>query len=557
MQKWDLLKSRNKGIEAVLETRALKDVEDNRLRLKASIESVRLLAKQIAPFRGHDESKSSLNQGYFLEVLNSFTRMSVDVERVVLNVPGNTKYTSPTIQKQILNIIGHRVRTKIHEKVDISKYCILVDKAKDVSGQEHMTIILRFVDSQGLIRERFFKIVSVLDTTSQTLKNGILKVLTMYDLQVKNMRGQWYDGASNMRSIYNGLQALFLEECPCAYFVHCYTHRLQLTLNVTAQGVHEIWQFFITLSLIVNFVDASAKRHSTLIVMRKEEITELVACGELQTGSGANQICTLQRAVKKTLNVMIDQRVEGEAEAILKALRSFDFVLCLLLMNKNDKVTPSRDEEWDGLLKDVTSICEIHELDMPDLSARYKSRTGRDCQQNDFISVEHHYRVSLFNFLIDYQLSELNRRYSDQASELLTLSSTLDSRGRSFKTEDVCNLAKKFYPVDFDDGEMCSLQLECAYYEMDMHNDLQFKKLESIAELSHTLAQTRKSEFYLMLYRLICLVLNIHVSSTTTEKTFSGMNIIKNRLRNKMEDEFLDDCMLLYGEKEYTDSIDN
>ena len=46
----------------------------------------------------------------------------------------------------------------------------------------------------------------------------------------------------------------------------------------------------------MNFLDSSTKRHSALKEVRKEEIVNLVACGELQTGSGANQICTLQRA---------------------------------------------------------------------------------------------------------------------------------------------------------------------------------------------------------------------------------------------------------------------
>ena len=35
------------------------------------------------------------------------------------------------------------------------------------------------------------------------------------------------------------------------------------------------------------------------------------------------------------------------------------------------------------------------------------------------------------------------------------------------------------------------------------------------------------------------------------------MAIIKNKLRNKMEDEFLDDLMLLHIEKEFVDQIDN
>ena len=97
-----------------------------------------------------------------------------------------------------------------------------------------------------------------------------------------------------MRDIYNGLQALFPEEYPYAYYVHCYTHCLQLTLNTTVQGVQENWQFFLTLSLIVHFVDASAIRHSALKAIRKKKITDLVACGELQTSTGANQMSSLQ-----------------------------------------------------------------------------------------------------------------------------------------------------------------------------------------------------------------------------------------------------------------------
>ena len=40
------------------------------------------------------------------------------------------------------------------------------------------------------------------------------------------------------------------------------------------------------------------------------------------------------------------------------------------------------------------------------------------------------------------------------------------------------------------------------------------------------------------------------VSIATVERAFLAMNIIKNRLRNKMEDDFLMDSMILYIEKE-------
>ena len=35
------------------------------------------------------------------------------------------------------------------------------------------------------------------------------------------------------------------------------------------------------------------------------------------------------------------------------------------------------------------------------------------------------------------------------------------------------------------------------------------------------------------------------------------MNIIKNKIRNRIEDEFLDDCMVLHIEKEFAEVINN
>jgi hypothetical protein len=76
----------------------------------------------------------------------------------------------------------------------------------------------------------FFYIVHVSYTTSSTLKKKNYDVLARYNLHVLNMRGQWYDGASNMCGTWNGVKALFFKDCPYAYYVHCFAHRLQLTL---------------------------------------------------------------------------------------------------------------------------------------------------------------------------------------------------------------------------------------------------------------------------------------------------------------------------------------
>ena len=87
----------------------------------------------------------------------------------------------------------------------------------------------------------------------------------------------------------------FLKYCPYACYIHCFAHRLHFALVVVAKEVHDIWLFFSKLNSIINFVSASSKRHSELKSIREGEIQELTALGELETGTGANQIRTLQR----------------------------------------------------------------------------------------------------------------------------------------------------------------------------------------------------------------------------------------------------------------------
>ncbi|KAL9687364.1 hypothetical protein QQ045_031764 [Rhodiola kirilowii] len=124
----------------------------------------------------------SLNHGSFDAIVKLMKRMSLNYHKVLSNGPKNAKYTSSNIQKQIANILGNKVRAKIREEGGESKYYILIDEALDVANKEKMAIILRFVDCKGLVRERFFKLVSVVDACSQTIKDEISRILAQYDL---------------------------------------------------------------------------------------------------------------------------------------------------------------------------------------------------------------------------------------------------------------------------------------------------------------------------------------------------------------------------------------
>ncbi|XP_073051217.1 uncharacterized protein [Primulina eburnea] len=150
-------------------------------------------------FRGHDESVDYKNRGNYIELINLLGRMNPKIGSILEKAAKNAKCTSTEIQREILKIITGIVRDKIREEIGETKFCILVDEAIDESNKEQMAINLRYVDRDGFIRERFFEVFHIKNTSALTLKKEICNVFNQYHLLIENLRGQGYDGASNMR----------------------------------------------------------------------------------------------------------------------------------------------------------------------------------------------------------------------------------------------------------------------------------------------------------------------------------------------------------------------
>ena len=112
----------------------------------------------------------------------------------------------------------------------------------------------------------------VRDITALTPKKEICAILSRYNLHIENIRGQGYDGASNMHGEWNGLQALFLKECPYTYYVHCMAHRLQLVLVTASKEVKVVHQFFDHLTNIINIVVGSSKCNDEINMLKGNKL---------------------------------------------------------------------------------------------------------------------------------------------------------------------------------------------------------------------------------------------------------------------------------------------
>jgi hypothetical protein len=87
-------------------------------RLEASLSIVSYLALQGEPFRGHDESATSLNKGNFLEFLDWYKQRNEEVRQAFDELcPKNAKMTSGTIQKELANCCAEAVTKAIKEEM--------------------------------------------------------------------------------------------------------------------------------------------------------------------------------------------------------------------------------------------------------------------------------------------------------------------------------------------------------------------------------------------------------------------------------------------------------
>jgi hypothetical protein len=83
-----------------------------------------------------------------------------------------------------------------------------------------------------------------------------------------------------------------------------------------------------------------------------------------------------------------------------------------------------------------------------------------------------------------------------------------------------------------------------------MRRDERFRKVKNLVELSVMLVQTKKSIKYDIVYKLLKLVSVLLVATATVERVFSSMNYVK-KLRNRMRDRYLNDCLVTFIECDF------
>ncbi|XP_022848706.1 uncharacterized protein LOC111371009 [Olea europaea var. sylvestris] len=194
---------------------------------------------------------------------------------------------------------------------------------------------------------------------------------------------------------------------------------------------------------------------------------------------------------------------------------------------------------------------------MDDMFVRLALR-GRPQRNSPEITNLHHYRVDLFYFVIDLQLQELNDCFLEVNIELLLCVACLCPQDlfSSFDKKSLIRLAE-LYPLDFSVVDVIVLNDQFETYIFDMCSNKEFEGLNDLGDLAKKLALTKKDRVYPLVYRLLTLTLILPVATATVERVFSAMSIVKDTLRNRMGDQWMNDSTIVYVEKDIFLKLDN
>ena len=103
-----------------------------------------------------------------------------------------------------VEVVRKYICNEIIAEVKKSKYyTVIVDEVTDISNKEQVSISLRYV-YYGTVKEVFIAFVSVERITGKNIAAAILNWIQTAGLSSSDMRGQCYDGASNMSGARSG-----------------------------------------------------------------------------------------------------------------------------------------------------------------------------------------------------------------------------------------------------------------------------------------------------------------------------------------------------------------
>lgn len=558
--------------------------------LKRIVAIVKSLSSRGLAFRGHDSQIGSLHNGNFMmavELIAEFDPfLSLHLKKYGNPGKGKISYISYHTYEQFINIMSEKVRNTIVEEIKTAKYfSISVDSTPDISHVDQLSFIVRYVNPFGKPVERFLCFLDHIGHKAEKMAEAIFSTIEKFELNLKNLRGQSYDNASNMAGIYSGLQARIKRVSPLAQFVPCSAHSINLVGTNAARSCLNAIKFFDLLQKIFNFFSSSTYRWEVLN-SKVKNLSDTRWSARDDACKSLNQ--NWKSIVYALENLNNDETQKSttrcEADGILKQLLSLEnafmsifwgdildrFNICSKKLQSVNIDLNTVSEIYQSLVSYINDLrtdhgyeyykklavekCGIEEFSIAKKRIRKRKMFVNDDSDNDESNATN-FKVTTYWVILDKILSELEKRKKSY-DELIKKYQFLFCL-TTITSVEVREKAKELQIIYTDDLGS-SFPNECIHFRAHLKG-LQIKN-KSVPKSAQDILEFIKINGLIEIYPYIDIALRMLLctpsSNCSTERSFSTLKRVKSYLRSCIEAERLNSLALLNIEAELTKNLD-
>ena len=471
--------------------------------------------------------------------------------------PANAKYTSPSIQNKVADILGTQIKRNILDRVRRAKlFSVVADEATDSSNKQQLALALRYVDPGNLqIREYLVEFIECDNgVTGRAIAERITGFIQSSGLDPTKLRGQAYDGAGNMAGKRNGAAAIITRDYPLASYLHCASHSLNLAVvkSLEVQSVRNMIGIITRVSLFFH-----AQPQTTLQTRRSSRqycpphhpssnsktsavrggargstlysdsrtcspqwfpalspsqlrglvaglLTQLTDASTLLTAITTTDFVSALVITSNSLNCLIPltKILQSESKDIVEAVQEIDS-LERILTEKWENVH-SIHSEW---FEEIDKMCRSMgvEPSLPRLCGRQQNRDNIPAQ-----TPSQYHRRTVTIPVLDHLISEMNRRFSEhQKTAFLGLNLILSILVK----KPLCEVESVLLPLE----STYTSDLQDDSFKPELHQWYLKWKKEEDTRVIQALPNTLASPYFIVLAILLtsrsCYAFSIHTSS--------------------------------------------
>lgn len=475
-----------------------------------------------------------------------------------------SNYSSKETACELLECMGEVLRDELKETLKNKKFSVLADESTSLRNEMELSMMFRVMEDKAPV-EKFLAIVKIPDGKAETIANAIDKELTALNLDYNNIIAFGFDGASNMAGNVGGVRRKLSEKANKeVLYIHCKAHILALAAASCRNKNRKVKRFFHVLKDIYKLFSKSPKKENILHEIQaviNDPILKIPECIEVRWLSHYRIVNAVFRTLKSIIMACEHIHKEGAdlaslAGGILLEIRNESFIVTCHVMNellsalsylsnalqKKDlcltKVIPLITTTKLHL-QDITKQCE--DINSP-LQMKVQLEIEKLKSEVHLVADENVTEtLKAMKTYCETVVNEIEDRFNDKSIDIMTFSSSFESFQSLIALQDI--EVRKFcdkFPTLNAENVIADLK-SFKYYIKSMLESGMYKDTGE-----NPIAKILEADLgYCELQKLCEILLVIPVTTASVERSFSTMNRILNKARNRMLPETLMHCMII------------